>query len=193
MLSAISSPCIEAGASLLIPDHWNKTGSGRGLDRISQAGVQEWADTWLLVSHREAPNVAEGQFRLLVEIGSRRWGGSTWELDLSIGRFDVDLGEFYGEISWELRQHIATDGEAGRKRKADGAILSILHDEPWQHTRSQLVQRAGGKAQDARDALARLEGRAQSDGRAHRSGRGKGRQRADGEARPGRPRRIPVP
>jgi hypothetical protein len=157
MLSAISSPCMEAGASLLIPDHWNKTGSGRGLDRISQAGVQEWADTWLLVSHREPANVGEGHFRLLVEIGSRRWGGSTWELDLSIGRFDVDLGEYHGEISWELRQHTEADREVGRGRKLEGAILSLLHDEPWQHTRSQLVDRVGGKTQDARDALARLE------------------------------------
>jgi hypothetical protein len=159
MLAGISSPCVDAGVSLLIPDHWNKTGTGRGLDRISQAGVQEWADTWLLVSHREQPNVPEGQFWLLLEISSRRWGGATWELDLSIGRFDEDLGEFHGDVGWELRRHMETDGKAGKERKAEGAILSLLHDEPWQHTRSKVVERIGGKAQDTREALAHLEAR----------------------------------
>jgi AAA domain len=39
LLASLSTPIVQAGASLLVVDHFNKTGAGRGLDRITQAGV----------------------------------------------------------------------------------------------------------------------------------------------------------
>lgn len=139
LLSSVSTPCAEAGASLLLGNHFNKTGTGRGLDRITQAGGQEWSDTWMLVSHREEPDLDLGQFQLLLDIGSRQWGGATWDLDLHIGRFDNDTGEFDGSITWEIGRHVAST----RERVSD-TILDILADMPWAYTKSQILERTGG-------------------------------------------------
>lgn len=146
LLSALSAPCIDAGASLYVLSHFNKTGSGRGLDRITQAGGQEWSDSWLLLSHREAPDVTGGHFRLLLEVGSRQWGGSEWELDFNVGRFDVETGEFDGDITWDLRRHVdAADGSQRRE-----AILNRLAAAPWTLTKEQAFQGLSGNAKELR-------------------------------------------
>ena len=147
MLAGISGPCMEAGCCLLLTNHFNKTGSGRGLDRITQSGSAEWCDTWLLLSHRETPDVQNGKFRLLLEIGSRQWGGSEWDLDLDIGRFDPDLGEFDGEITWELRRHDPSV-ESDETR-----VVTIARLEPFEYTREQLAKRAGGNVQRMRQVI----------------------------------------
>lgn len=154
LLSALSAPCVDAGASLLVLSHFNKTGNGRGLDRITQAGGQEWADTWLLLSHRAAPNVVEGRFQLLLEVGSRQWGGTEWDLDLNVGRFDVELGEFDGDISWELRRHVET-----RANEDDAKVLALVAKNPGQLTREELAKGAGGNLQKARALVSSLEAR----------------------------------
>jgi len=153
MLASVSASCVNAGACLLVPDHFNKSGSGRGLDRITQAGVQEWADTWLLLSHREPPDVEGGEFHLTLEIGSRQWGGSTWDLDLSIGRFDADLGEYDGAITWDLAR--ATGGP-GRDAAAEDAVLTLLGDQPYELTESAVAAVLGGNRDRTREALRRL-------------------------------------
>lgn len=140
LLSSVSTPCAEAGASLLLGNHFNKTGTGRGLDRITQAGGQEWSDTWMLVSHRNDPDLDLGRFELLLDVGSRQWGGATWDLDLNIGRFDPDTGEFDGIITWEIGRHATGPTEA----LAD-TILDILADMPWAYTKTQVRERAGAK------------------------------------------------
>jgi hypothetical protein len=147
MLASLSAPCVDAGACLLINNHWNKTGSGRGLDRITQSGSAEWSDTWILLSHREPPDVANGRFRLLMEIGSRQWGGTEWDLDLDIGRFDPDLGEFDGAITWDLRRH---DPSA---HSDESRVVEIVGNEPFQHTREQLAKRAGGNVERLRQVI----------------------------------------
>lgn len=153
MLASLSGRCMDAGASLLIPDHWNKTGAGRGLDRISQAGVQQWADSWLLLSHREDPDVEHGYFQLTLEIGSRQWGGSSWNLDLMVGRFDQDLGEYEGQISWELtRASTGTSRDVG----TENAILTLLNDRPYELTQTATVAEIGGNKERARKTLERL-------------------------------------
>lgn len=72
------------------------------------AGSGEWVDSWLLLSHRIQPDVENGRFQLLLEVGSRRWGGATWELDLDVGHFNAELGRHDGAIAWELRRHTGT-------------------------------------------------------------------------------------
>ena len=152
LLNALSEPCLAAGAVLKVTTHFNKTGSGRGLDRLTMAGAQEWSDSWWLVSHREVPDVANGEFRLLLEVGSRQWGGSTWDLDLSIGSFNEEDGEFEGAISWHISRHedvLATNGEE--------ALLDILRDHPWELTRTQVLEKAGGNRGKMQAAFKRLE------------------------------------
>jgi len=151
LLTSLSTPCLDAGASLIVASHFNKTGTGRGLDRITQSGGQEWSDSWLLLSHRVAPDVESGHFNLLLEVGSRQWGGSTWELDLELGRFDQELGEFDGAINWELRRH--RPGQDPEDDTAKLAILERLADMPWTFTKTEVIDKTAGKATCARDAF----------------------------------------
>lgn len=153
LLSRLSGPCMDAGASCMVVSHFNKTGQGRGLDRITQVGGQEWSDTWLLLSHRATPDVANGRFQLLLEVGSRQWGGSTWELDLDVGRFDVDLGEFDGSITWDIRRH------AERAPDDEAKVIALVAASPFQLTREELAKGAGGNLQKARALVSTLENR----------------------------------
>jgi AAA domain len=43
VLQAIQGVCQQAGCALLVVTHWNKTGDGRGADRISGVGPAAWA------------------------------------------------------------------------------------------------------------------------------------------------------
>ena len=41
-------------AALIVGDHFNKTAGSRfDLDNIAQAGMAQWADSWILQKHRE--------------------------------------------------------------------------------------------------------------------------------------------
>lgn len=138
LLGALSGPCVDAGATLLVNDHFNATGAGFDLDRITGAGLAEWADSWLLLKHRREPDVDAGLFGLLLEVGSRQWGGARWDLDMSIGRFDADQGVHLGDITWEIRPHVA--GGAGGE-DAETAILDVLADMPWAFTKTEVRAR----------------------------------------------------
>jgi hypothetical protein len=148
LLNQLSRPCMDAGASLLVVNHYNQTGTGMSLKRITMAGSGEWADSWVLVAHREDPDVNAGTFRLILEVGSRQWGGASWELDLSIGRFDEESGSHDGEITWDLRRASESRPRAnGANPKTDRArklILDVLADCPWEKTRSAIKVMVGG-------------------------------------------------
>lgn len=154
LLSALSAPCVDAGASLQVLSHFNKTGTGRGLDRITQAGGQEWSDSWILLSHRADPDVAGGRFRLLLEIGSRQWGGTEWDLDLNVGRFDVEVGEFDGDITWELRRSSGASADSAEKR-----LLALVAERPGELTKEELARVAGGNLVKARALVVSIEDR----------------------------------
>jgi hypothetical protein len=147
MLAALSGHCVSSGASCLVTSHFNKTGTGTGLDRITQAGGQEWSDSWLLLSHRGEPDVANGAFRLTLEVGSRQWGGSTWELDVHLGRFDEDLGEYDGAITWDLRRAGSVTS------RQQGRLAEIVSAQPWALTREALAKALGGNLTAARLAI----------------------------------------
>lgn len=142
LLSSVSTPCSEAGASLLIGNHFNKTGTGRGLDRITQSGGQEWSDTWMLLSHRQDPDVENGHFSLLLDVGSRQWGGAVWDVDLHIGRFDTETGEFDGPITWDVARH---EPIGAKGQRVVDTIMDIVADMPWAFTKTQIRDRIGGK------------------------------------------------
>jgi hypothetical protein len=155
-LGAFSGPCADAGVAGLIVDHFNKSGDGRGLDRLTQAGMGEWADSWLLLTHREAPEVAAGRFRLLMEVGSRQWGGREHDVDLDLGRFDDDLADHDGEVRWRVAPHV----EQPRRttiRDVEGEILQIISDQPFELTKTQIIGQLGGKKGDRDAAFARME------------------------------------
>jgi len=146
LLNSISQPCSDAGSSLTVVNHFNKTGNGRGLDRLTMAGGAEWCDSWWLLSHREIPNVAAGEFQLLLEVGSRRWGGMEYDLDFKVGKFDVDRGEFVGDMSWDIRPHDAASSGGDLR----GAVLSVVGAQPFEYTKEELAKRVGGRLTEAR-------------------------------------------
>jgi len=164
LLNQLSSPCMAADASLVVVNHYNQTGSGSSLKRITQAGSGEWADSWVLIEHRETPDVEHGVFWLTLEIGSRQWGGTTWDLDIDIGRFDIDSGSHDGEITWDLNRASAGAAKkagSGAKDRARIAILDALTDMPWQMTKTALKVTVGGDRKAFAAALDELvdEGR----------------------------------
>jgi hypothetical protein len=113
--NAVSDLTGEHGASLRIVNHFRKDARGRPqLMDITQAGGREWVDSWVLVSHRQTPDPARNQFWLALEVGGRHWGGSSWDLDLSLGEFDLDTFAWKSELTWELREH---DSEAAAEQK----------------------------------------------------------------------------
>jgi hypothetical protein len=159
LLNQLSAPCMESGASLAVVNHFNQTGSGSGLKRITMAGSGEWADSWLLLGHREDPDVDNGLFRLTLEIGSRQWGGTTWNLDLDIGRFDEDTGTHDGSITWDLSRGTpkAKADPSATADRAQKRILDALADDPWSLTKTAVKGIVGGNGDvfyRAFDALA---------------------------------------
>lgn len=145
MLNSYSEPCTLTGVSPNIVDHFKKSGSGRGLERLAQAGMGEWADSWLLLTHRKKPNVTDGEFHLLLEVGSRQWGGREWDLDLTIGSFDEERGEHIGEIAWRVEPHIDGNDEPMKgDSSAAKRILQTLRDNPFVWTQTQVRESVGG-------------------------------------------------
>jgi AAA domain len=70
VLQAIQGVCQAAGCALLVVTHWNKTGDGRGADRISGAGPAAWARVICSVSiqHRGADDDGASRVLLGVEV-----------------------------------------------------------------------------------------------------------------------------
>lgn len=149
VLNAVSAVCVEAGAVLDITHHFNR-GEGKGLRRITMAGGAEWVDTWRLLEHREQPDVDNGRFQLRLEIGSRQWGGSAWDIDLNLGRFQPELGLYDGPITWQIRR------PGTNPNNADAAILDAVAAEPLTYTKEELARRAGGRLTDARHRIEAL-------------------------------------
>ena len=141
LLNQVSIPCVDAGACLLIANHFNQTGSNMSIKRTVGSGMPEWADTWMLVGHGKAPDVDAGEFHLAVDIGSRQWGGSSWELDLSIGHFNEDTRTHDGDITWNLQK--AGTGSTLPSSNKD-TILSILAEQPLKLTKTEIKSKVGG-------------------------------------------------
>ena len=114
------------GAGLLFTNHFNQTGTGVGLQRITMAGHAEWCDSWLLVNHREKPDVDRGRFRLSLDVGSRQWGGGTFDVDFDIGRYDIDTDEHVGQLRFRVQRETAAAADDTDRRKVDEAKLSLI-------------------------------------------------------------------
>jgi len=111
------------GVSMWLVDHFNQTGRGLNLKRFAQAGGGEVADSWILLAHRMPPDLNSGDFWLRMEIGSRKWGGWNWELDINLGVFNEDTFMREGEVTAELRRAVA--GGSGGGDEDTEAMRSI--------------------------------------------------------------------
>ncbi|MBF6557033.1 MAG: AAA family ATPase [Acidimicrobiales bacterium] len=150
LLNQLSGPCMDVGASLAVVNHYNQTGSGAGLKRITMAGSGEWADSWVLIAHREQPDVDGGVFRLTFEVGSRQWGGTSWDLDISIGRFDQDTGSHDGEITWDLNRSNGAKSKNDKRSEKEyemrRRISDTVTDHPFELTKAKIRTIVGGNA-----------------------------------------------
>jgi hypothetical protein len=153
VLAALAALVTDTGAALMVVDHFNKSGSGTNLARISQAGMKEWVDSWVLVEHAAPPDVAGGRFRLGLTIGSRQWGGGEHALAYDVGAFNEDNGEHEGEIVWAVSKRDRTDRSAAGDKTRD-AIRGVLADhDPFTLTKTQLAALTKGNSSAFYEAL----------------------------------------
>ena len=145
--------------ALIVGDHFNKN-AGKNLDlaNIAQAGMAQWADSWILQKHRDAPNLEESKFWLEVETGSRRGGGKHLEVDWTLERdtSDPDVIAWTG-VDWEARPMAAKSACGGRADDTAAAILQVIADHPFEMTETQVLAKIGGNRAKARETLLGLK------------------------------------
>lgn len=205
MLAAVSGAVSERSA-LIIADHFNKTGSRQlDLDSIAQAGMAQWADSWILQRHHKPPELVTGTYRLAVEFGSRQWGGARYSVDWFVPNPGEDLATA-APITWQVEPLAEGDdparGGVAREApisKAKQRVLDVLADQPFELTKNEVVKLAGGNAGTVREAIAHLiewrEVEVKKVARPDASGRSVSRDRLGPAEKPGviRPRREGAP
>ena len=102
--------------------------------------------------------MSAGTFKLTLEVGSRQWGGSAWDLDLDIGRFNEDIGTHEGEIRWDIRRSTGAPKDQ-RSNRADvqTAIRELLAAKEWKLTKTEIKHELGGSTEAFTSAFAALQ------------------------------------
>lgn len=146
------------GVSLVLNDHFNKSSpAGLDLDSIAQSGMAAWANSWALLAHREDPRVDDGEFRLSVQFGGREWGGSQYNVDWCVGRFDPETGMHDGSLTVSVLPATWDRGRAtGSSVDYEARIEDYLREHPYESNRTEVLAGAKGKEAPLRDALDRL-------------------------------------
>jgi hypothetical protein len=107
MLSELSAFFGYERTALVVVDHYRKaSGASLDLDEIGQSGVAQWADSWILQTHRQEPDLKAGKYKLATEFGSRQWGGQRLDVDWDCGIYDPMLSEVEGEVSWTIESSL---------------------------------------------------------------------------------------
>jgi hypothetical protein len=165
LLNVVSGICEPFGCASVIVNHFNQTGTGHGLSRITFVGGQEQSDSWITLEHRDEPppDVSMGLFYIRADIGSRQWGGKPINIDWALGTFDEDMCEHVGDPSWKVTQASgAAFKSAGRKVTLDKTkerILEILADNyPTECLKTNVYTLARGNRQTFEKAFDVLAG-----------------------------------
>jgi hypothetical protein len=146
VLQAIQSVCQAAGCALLVVTHWNKTGDGRGADRISGAGPAAWARVICSISIQHRGSDADGASRVV--LGVELIGGEIADTRFRIRRRvraedPADLGS---PLSY------AVDVLADDDNPGDPAVAALSKSRHWVLT----AVRAGGDMQTVKQLGDRL-------------------------------------
>jgi hypothetical protein len=155
---------VAAGRTFILTHHFNETGRGLGLERFTQAGSAQWVDSWVQVIHRETPDPDSGVFALGAKVGSRQWGERLYEIDVELGRLDVDTGTHSSIPAWTVRHvdysAVETWGKGIRMARDNlgPEIVKVLLDKPWAYGRTELVNNVGGNDKRVREQLDGLIG-----------------------------------
>lgn len=131
VLNHFSEPLMEARVSGKIVNHFKKgTGGGAlSLESITQAGGREWVDSWVLMKHRAKPKMSPeaNDFFLHMEVGSRQWGARSYDLDISLGGFDMDRFEHTGEMVWKIIEAEDTTPAPGETTRRETLEIVRAH------------------------------------------------------------------
>jgi hypothetical protein len=145
VLQAIQGVCQHAGCALLVVTHWNKTGDGRGADRISGAGPAAWARVICSVAVHYRGNDPDGAS--VVVLGVELIGGEIADTRFRISRRvradnPADLGS---PLSYAVE--VLADDE-----DLDPAAAALSKSRQWVLT----ALRAGGDLQTVKQLGDRL-------------------------------------
>lgn len=145
-------------AALIVGDHFNKSAPDRlDLDNVAQAGMAQWADSWILQKHRDAPNLDDDKYWLQVETGTRRGGGKHLEVDWTLDRDKSDPDVIaWTAVDWEARP-MAVKSPGSRADDTMAAILQVVEDHPFEMTETGVLHLVGGNRQKGREAFAALK------------------------------------
>jgi hypothetical protein len=146
VLQAIQGVCQHAGCALLVVTHWNKTGDGRGADRISGAGPAAWARVICSVSIQHRGSDPDGASTVL--LGVELIGGEIADTRFGIRRRvqaddPADLG---APLSYAVEVLTADDEDL------DPAAAALSKSRQWVLT----ALRAGGDMQTVKQLGDRL-------------------------------------
>jgi len=147
VLQAIQGVCQQAGCALLVVTHWNKTGDGRGPDRISGAGPAAWARVICSISiqHRGSDEDGASTVLLGVELIGGEIADSRFRVRRRVRADDpVDLGS---PLSYAVEVLAAEDPE-----DLDPAAAALSKSRQWVLT----ALRAGGDLQTVKQLGDRL-------------------------------------
>jgi hypothetical protein len=147
VLQAIQGVCQQAGCALLVVTHWNKTGDGRGADRISGAGPAAWARVICSVAVHYRGSDPDGASMVL--LGVELIGGEIADTRFRIRRRvraddPADLGS---PLSYAVEVLAADDPE-----DLDPAAAALSKSRQWVLT----ALRAGGELQTVKQLGDRL-------------------------------------
>lgn len=153
----------DCGATLLISHHFNSTGSGVDLDRITGAGFAEWAASWVLLRPRvnQYYDSSTGKMLLRWNAGSRSAGviGKARDWTFSEGVYDEDAEVWVAPVSSELTEITADSDQRRTDHRAsviEAEIIQVLTDKPWELTKTELKGLVSGKGTDVGDAIDRM-------------------------------------
>jgi len=148
VLQAIQGVCQAAGCALLVVTHWNKTGDGRGADRISGAGPAAWARVICSVAVHYRGSDPDGASMVL--LGVELIGGEIADTRFRIRRRvraddPADLG---APLSYQVEVLAADDDP----EDLDPAAAALSKSRQWVLT----ALRAGGDMQTVKQLGDRL-------------------------------------
>ena len=126
VLQAVQGVCQQAACALLVVTHWNKTGDGKGADRISGAGPAAWARVICSVSIDYRGSDDDGASKIL--LGFELIGGEIADTRFRVRRRvraedPADLGS---PLSYSVEVLAADDGEP-----ADPAAAGLSPSRQW--------------------------------------------------------------
>jgi hypothetical protein len=148
-LEKVGDLCRQGGATALINHHFNRGVNG-GLRQITGAGHAEWVDSWLLTGHREPPDLAAGYYRVRLDVGSRQWGGGSYDIDFRLSPAP------FGRLIWAIRPAVDVADTDDPLDAYKAALLEAGRALGEEQTRTAWIQRTKGDDKKLRPAFDEL-------------------------------------